>query len=154
MFELLNKNGYSKFLLEKLSKETLDKLLNTQKDIDCVSVKISEPLKSHILVIPYSEGFKDFRNSVLKVLDSSRFKIISQSKKSLNMFSNKCRTPMGLASDLVYQFTCNGCNATYIGETTRHLCTRAQEHSRIKGSSNIIEHRKKCNGLTNLNNLT
>ena len=114
LFELLNKNGYSKFLLEKLSKETLDKLLNTQKDVDSVSVKISEPLKSHILVIPYSEGFKDFRNSVLKVLDSSRFKIISQSKKSLNMFSNKCRTPMGLASDLVYQFTCDGCNATHL----------------------------------------
>ena len=40
---------------------------------------------------------------------------------------------------------CNGCNATYIGETARHLCTRVQEHGRVSGCSNIAEHNKQCN---------
>ena len=33
--------------------------------------------------------------------------------------------------DLVYRFNCNGCNATYLEETGRHLCTRVQEQTRI-----------------------
>ena len=71
-------------------------------------------------------------------------KIISQSYKIRDMFSNKSPTPLGLCSDLVYQYTCNGCNATYIGETSRHLCKRIKEHSRLDNGSNIAEHNLKC----------
>ena len=151
LFILLNKNGYSKFLLDRLAKETIDKLVNVpleKVDVPEVKSKISG---AHVFVVPYSEGFKSFRNSVMKALGNSvHFRIVSKSKKSIDMFSNKSRTPFGLASDLVYKFTCNGCNATYIGETSRHLCTRVQEHSRKKGSSHIIEHRKVCKADTNI----
>ena len=57
------------------------------------------------------------------------------------MFSNKS----GLCSNLVYQYKCNGCNATYKGETARHLCTRVQEHGRVSGYNNIAEHNKQYN---------
>ena len=36
--------------------------------------------------------------------------------------------PQGLRSHEVYKFTCAGCNASYIGETTRHVSTRVREH--------------------------
>ena len=31
-------------------------------------------------------------------------------------------------SGVIYQYKCGGCNATYIGKTSRHLLTRASEH--------------------------
>ena len=60
------------------------------------------------------------------------------------MFKSKSVTPFGLSANLVYEFKCNGCNATYIGETARHLCTRIMEHKRKSGSSNIFAHFSKC----------
>ena len=68
------------------------------------------------------------------------------------MFSNKSKTPHGLVSNLVYKYECNGCNATYIGETSRHLCKRIQEHSRLGGRSNISEHNIQCKSVINSNN--
>ena len=45
------------------------------------------------------------------------------------MVNNKFDSvPQGLCSPVVYNFSCAGCNASYIGETTRHLCTRSREH--------------------------
>ena len=45
-----------------------------------------------------------------------------------NMFSNKSRSPKYLKSGVVYQFTCAGCNDSYVGETFRHFDTRVHEH--------------------------
>ena len=33
-----------------------------------------------------------------------------------------------MLSNVVYKFTCRQCNATYVGETSRHLQTRIAEH--------------------------
>ena len=65
---------------------------------------------------------------------------------------NKSRTPIGLCSNLVYQFKCNGCDATYIGETARHLCTMVQEHNRIDSGSIIAEHVEKNKCSANVSN--
>ena len=35
---------------------------------------------------------------------------------------------MDLASSIVYQYTCAGCKASYIGKTKRHLKSRIAEH--------------------------
>ena len=48
----------------------------------------------------------------------------------------------------VYKFKCGGCNATYVGQTGRHLHIRIHEHlgvssitgNQIKTSSSIYEH--------------
>ena len=44
-----------------------------------------------------------------------------------------------LKSFVVYRFVCPGCNARYIGETTRHLTTRIAEHLSSQ-SSHIKKH--------------
>ena len=69
------------------------------------------------------------------------------------MFSSKSKTPIRLSSDLVYKYECNGCNSTYIGETSGHLCTRIQEHCRIGSGSNIAEHNINCKSVISLNNV-
>ena len=52
------------------------------------------------------------------------------------MFSVKDSVPQGLRSGVVYKFSCAG----YIGDTTRHLCTRAREHLLSDKSSHVYRH--------------
>ena len=48
--------------------------------------------------------------------------------------------PGGLHSRVVYNFTCAGCNACYVGETTRHFSTRVREHLAVDKASHIFKH--------------
>ena len=45
-----------------------------------------------------------------------------------------------LQSYVVYQFTCAGCKACYVGETKRHLNTRIEEHLGKDKKSHIYSH--------------
>ena len=57
-----------------------------------------------------------------------------------SFFSCKDSIPKFLQSYVVYQFTCAGCNACYIGETKRHLKTRIEEHLGKDKNSQILKH--------------
>ena len=56
------------------------------------------------------------------------------------MFSVKDSVPQGLPSRAVYKFSCAGCNASYIGETTHHLCVRVREHLLSDKCSHAYRH--------------
>ena len=45
-------------------------------------------------------------------------------------------------SNVVYQITCPGCQSSYVGQTTRHLTTRIQEHARP--ASHVGSHLRNC----------
>ena len=45
-----------------------------------------------------------------------------------SFFPYKDKIPTSVLSNVVYKYTCEQCNATYYGETTRHLYTRINEH--------------------------
>ena len=45
-----------------------------------------------------------------------------------------------LRSRVVYKFACAGCNACYVGETTRHFSTRVREHLVTDRASHIFKH--------------
>ena len=57
-----------------------------------------------------------------------------------NMFSVEDRTPVALKSMVVYQFSCAGCNSSYIGETSRHFSTRIMELTESDKNSQIFKH--------------
>ena len=59
--------------------------------------------------------------------------------KISRFFNVKDPMPKHLKSHVVYLFSCPGCNASYVGETTRHLKTRVNEHFR-HDSSHIFRH--------------
>ena len=48
-----------------------------------------------------------------------------------------------LKSKVVYKIECSGCDANYVGQTTRHLSTRLNEHKSRKGP--VKDHFTQCN---------
>ena len=46
-------------------------------------------------------------------------------------FQYKDKMPYYLCSNVVYKLLCGTCNATYYGETCRHLSVRVSEHSGV-----------------------
>ena len=67
-------------------------------------------------------------------------KLVFSTFKLRNMFSVKDSVPQSLRSRVVYKFSCAGCNASYIGETTRHICARVREHLLSDKSAHVYRH--------------
>ena len=70
------------------------------------------------------------------------------------MFNVKDPIPKSLKSFVVYKFVCPGCNACYIGETTRHLSTRIKEHLETDKKFHIFPHlvnNETCKALSTKN---
>ena len=67
-------------------------------------------------------------------------KLVFSSFKIGNLFGVKDPIPGGLRSRVVYKFACAGCNACYVGETTRHFSTRVREHLVSDRASHIFKH--------------
>ena len=58
-----------------------------------------------------------------------KIQIVFKNQRNLsNVFHFKDRLPYGLVSCVVYEFQCGRCNASYYGETDRHLKVRSGEH--------------------------
>jgi len=64
----------------------------------------------------------------------------SESFKIGNLFGVKDPIPGGLRSRVVYKFTCAGCNACYVSETSRHFFTCVREHLAVDRASHIFKH--------------
>lgn len=85
---------------------------------------------------PYVQGKDKFLREKIHQLNRNlpenlAINPVFQVNKTSMFFHNKDRIPRDLKSNCVYKYTCGDCNKVYIGETSRHLITRAKEH--IKG---------------------
>ena len=68
-----------------------------------------------------TEAQKRFRKLVQRYCDNIEIKLVLSSCKFSSVFSVKDPMPLDLFSGVVYKFSCAGCNACYIRETSRHL---------------------------------
>ena len=75
-----------------------------------------------------------------------------QSKARLSsLFKFKESIPKYLRSHLIYKFSCSCCNATYYGETERHLFVRALEHLGITPlTQKRVKKTKRCVIMNNI----
>jgi hypothetical protein len=73
-------------------------------------------------------------------------KLVFTSLKVGSFFCTKDNFPKGLRSGVIYKFNCAGCNASYIGETSRHFNTRIEDHLGKDRASHVWKHLKdsKC----------
>ena len=73
--------------------------------------------------------------------NSIDIKLVFSSFKIGNMFGVKdpIRYVGSVRVSVVYKFMCAGCNACYVGETTRHFSTRVREHMFSDRTSHIFK---------------
>ena len=101
--------------------------------INSVSKKVYQTAekKSLLIVLPFLGRLSfETRNRLSSCIKSQlpfcSLKIAYQSKNRFsNLFKFKESIPKYLRSHLIYKFMCSCCNATYYGETKRHLFVRA-----------------------------
>ena len=109
--------------------------------------------------LPYIGRYSDYTNKKLVMIvenlckQNIRIKLIFTPFKINTFFSSKDSVISALKSNLVYNFSCAGCNACYIGETERHLSTIINEHLHIHKKSHIYKHlqeSERCKELANV----
>ena len=109
-----------------------------------------------VLKIPFvGEASYKFRNQIVPLIKSVLevdVRPVFVSCKTSNYFSLKCSTPFPYKSNVVYLYKCVlDATTTYIGETTRHLITRVNEHYKYDKKSAIFTHIQRCEGCKNAN---
>ena len=126
------------------------------KQFSIESPKVSNTIKFSYYKLPYIGHFsKTTKQKLKKICDQYckdlSVKIVFTPFKVGDSFSVKDAIPKLLKSFVVYKFVCPGCNACYIGETTRHLSTRIEEHLEKDKKSHIFKHldeNHKCKNLS------
>lgn len=76
---------------------------------------------------------------VAKYCKDITVEIVFTTCKLREFFSYKDKVTQSLRSMVVYKFKCAGCDASYVGETKRHLQTRVKEHLTCK-DSHVFKH--------------
>ena len=120
----------------KTIKKTIDnKIHSLRNNINEIS---SVPRKKIYLSIPFIDkrsNFhlnKDIQDLIRRFYPQINLNIIFRNDFSIqNFFPYKDKVPVNILSNIVYKFKCEQCDATYYGETKRHLQTRIAEHKGI-----------------------
>ena len=79
--------------------------------------------------------------------------IVQMTTKLCFFTSNKDKTPPLSHSNVVYEFTCPGCNSSYIGKTNITLLVRTQEHALTDKESAIYKHLHYCDQIKHIQGL-
>ena len=134
---ILRKNCFPSWVIDKIIHSYVSKKMNPSNG------QIDSPNsgKSHFYKLPYVGRFSKIAQTKLRKL-LKRYckadldvKLVFSMFKLRNMFSVKDTVPQSLRSPVVYKFSCAGCNASYIGETTCHI-----EHLLSDKSSLVYRH--------------
>ena len=152
------KNSYPIRLIES----TINKYLNKQLDTRVLNQPSVEKntVDVRYYSLPYIGHFskitQDKVSSLCKKLckGNIQIKLAYSTLKIGSFFSLKDMIPENLKSFVVYKFECAGCNASYVGETTRHLSTRINEHLFTDKKSHIFKHLNEsanCRAMSNEN---
>ena len=134
--ETLQKNMFPRRVVENII---------NKKKLDNFQVQTDESGKQQIryfkfpFIGVFSKLAKNKIHSLIKsfCLPETNARLIFTTCKVGQYFSQKDAIPLELRSWVVYKFVCASCNASYIGQTTRHLSTRVNEHLRADKNSHV-----------------
>ena len=138
--EFLGKNAYPPHLVDKQLKRYLRKVETAQNESNVDEANIS------YVKLPYiGEYSKRVQRKILSLCSefckNTNIIVVFISEKISLYFSTKDAVPRALRSGVVYKFLCAGCNACYVGQTTRHFDTRVHEHLHKKSQpSSVFKH--------------
>ena len=107
-----------------------------------MSMRRIPPMSSCLTQGNIQKGYKEKIFSLCsEFCKNTDIKLVFTSEKISSYFSTKDILPSALRSGVVYKFKCAGCNACYVGQTTRHFDTRVHEHLYKKSQpSSVYKH--------------
>ena len=126
--EIFLKNSYPSYFVDKCIKVFLDKIFIAK------TAYFTVPQKELSICLPFlgkqSLELKDkLSRYASRYFPTCRIKVIFKCNNRLKTFLRfKDRVPNNVRSHLLYRYTCDGCNAIYIGKTRRHYLVRIFEH--------------------------
>ena len=129
--EILKKNAFPIKLINSCIKSFLNKRLNEKP------VTLTAEKKEFAIVLPFLGKLSldlrtPLKNSISKNLSFCKIRVIFKSSTFISSFFQfKDQMPYCLGSNMFHKFLCSKCNATYYGETYRHLSVRVGEHSGV-----------------------
>ena len=146
---ILEKNAFPTKIIDLGIKKFVDRVYAAKseaKDIPEAKDDKAKP-EERYFKLPYVGRFSKVVENKIRDLVKEHCKgikvtLVFTPFKIAQFFSPKDPIPKLLKSNVVYKFNCGGCNATYIGETTRHFTTRMTEHLERDKESHIYKHLK------------
>ena len=75
-----------------------------------------------------------------------KFEVCFQSTKISFFTSNKDQIPILSNSGVIYQYSCPGCQKSYIGKTENTLFNRTKQHGWCQKDSAVRKHFSSCEG--------
>ena len=138
---LLESNQYPESFFNPIIHDTLDTLIRKIKPKE--KLCLDEQVTGKRLFFIQYRGFHtlEYIKSLQKANAPIQPILIMRKLKSV-LPNLKEPLEVHLSSNIIYKLKCHGCNACYIGLTTRHLVTRANEHTRSSGV--LGKHFKDC----------
>ena len=147
---ILQRNQYPQDFYDPIISKTIKNLVSpkvNQKDqeVDFTSQK-SNIVKQNIF-IEYRGIATDHIIKRLDSIGAPLQPVITLRKIKTCLPSLKSKIEKTLKSRVVYKIVCPGCNACYVGQTSRHFITRFKEH-RYKRNQLLRAHLDKCTHST------
>ena len=135
----LQKNQYSLKMIVYIVKSYLNDKIN------CGNEKRFQNAESEIKIRYFKLSFIVLHSKLMKkkidqLCKSLKVKLVSTSEKLRCAFSTKDTYQSEHLSKVVYKIVCASCNASYVGQTCRHLATRIDEHFGKDKKSHIYQH--------------
>ena len=136
----LQKNSFPLKLLDSIIAKVISDKTSSR------SVNTDDRPSPRYYKLPFIGNFSSIAqkklNSIIKhcCKDTVAVKLVFTPFKIGSLFSLKDSLPLTHKSHVVYKFSCAGCNASYIGETTRQLGVRANEHLETDTKSSVFRH--------------
>ena len=153
---ILSRNAYPIHLIDKVVNGYLGRTFKNASHSETEPEVGEENHKIVYIKLPYIGFFSQLTqkkiNSLVKRFCKNNIKVrvTFSTFKVKDLFCVKDAVPMRLRSCVVYNFSCLGCNSQYVGETTRHYCTRMHEHLETDKLSHIYKHLNKNSNCKNL----
>ncbi|XP_011883688.1 PREDICTED: uncharacterized protein LOC105570848, partial [Vollenhovia emeryi] len=123
--EILTNNGFPTQLIDNQVKKRLNQIrhgikLPKDKEIKKFDARL-------YMTLPYIKGSSE---NIAHKLKKCGLNTVYTIPKKLNttITKGKDRLADEKRTDIVYRILCENCNASYIGQTKRHLATRIKEH--------------------------
>ena len=131
---VLEKKQYPEEFYEPIIGETINKIQmstnqpNTREAQDTTSSQPATQSPKHMMKIQYRGAITDKFVKSLYDAHAPIVTVITLRKIRTFVSPLKAKVPDEIASRIVYQITCPGCQACYVGQTDRHKRTRFGEH--------------------------